>query len=243
MRISFGNPVAGRIRPPGSPFVVGIFRVTAKFGQIDNDHPTPHQGVDIGDGKPGGEPILAMADGTVSLAGLLGTAKVVRIRHPQFGEIEKIESGYAHLATIDVKLKQKVTRGQRIGTLGKTGATAFHLHLGVKRKGTEIDGWPLLEQNQEGEMLKGTNPVRVDNRRGLVLLDHTRFRSSPFIEAANVIREFRKDTVIAPDFIVDGGPANGSVKWYGVWGDTPNGKQFGYMHLTTIGQLEPIEHL
>jgi hypothetical protein len=38
--ISFGNPVKGPIRPPGSPFIRGNFRVTARFGQIHADHPT-----------------------------------------------------------------------------------------------------------------------------------------------------------------------------------------------------------
>jgi len=236
--LSFGNPVKGPIRPPGSAFIRGNFRVTAKFGQIDASHPTPHQGVDVGNGLCG-EPILALADGSVSLAGLLGPAKVVRVRHPQFGGLE---SGYAHLATIEVKLGQKVVRGQRIGTLGKTGAAACHLHLGMKRNGTEIDGWPLLDQNREAEMLQGTNPVRVDNRRGTVLLDHTRFRSSPFLVPENVLVEFAKDAEIVPAFIVDGGAANGSVKWYGAWGKTPRGREFGYIHVTTVGPLEPIEH-
>jgi murein DD-endopeptidase MepM/ murein hydrolase activator NlpD len=235
--VSFGNPVKGLIRPHGAPSVPGIFRVTATFGQIDASHPTPHQGVDISDAECG-EPILAMADGTVSLARLLGTAKVVRIRHPQFGNLE---SGYAHLATIEVKLGQGVVRGQRIGTLGRTGTSACHLHLGMKRNGVEIDGWPLLDQNREGEMLQGTNPVRVENRRGFVLLDHTRFRSSPFVVPENVLVELDKDTEIAPDFVVDGGPANGSVKWYGAWGATPRGHEFGYIHVTTVGALEPIE--
>lgn len=237
LQISFGNPVIGPIRPPGSPFIPGSFRVTAAFGQIDADHQTPHIGVDIGNGKCG-DPVLAVADGKVSLARLLGKAMVVRIQHDQFGDIE---SGYAHLATRDVKLKQHVTRGQRIGTLGRTGAKACHLHFGVKRNRMEIDGWPLLDQNQEREMLKGTNPVRVDNRRGLVLLDNTRFRSSPIINPDNILVEFGQDTVIVPDFIVDGGPANGSVKWYGAWGRMPGGLAFGYIHVTTVGALAPIE--
>lgn len=237
LQISFGNPVLGPIRPPGSPLIVGSFRVTAAFGQIDKSHPTPHIGVDIGDGKCG-DPVVAVADGEVSMAQLLGKAKVVRIQHDQFGDIE---SGYAHLATMDVKLRQRVVRGQRIGVLGKTGAKACHLHFGVKRNRIEIDGWPLLDQNQEREMLKGTNPVRVDNRRGLVLLDNTRFRSSPFIKPDNILVEFAKDTEIAPDFIVDGGSANGSVKWYGTWGRTSGGQAFGYIHVSTVGPLTPIE--
>jgi murein DD-endopeptidase MepM/ murein hydrolase activator NlpD len=234
-RVSFGNPVTGRIRPPGSPKVVGSFRVTATFQQHIDGHRNP--GVDISNGGSG-DPILAMADGKVSRAGLMGAAKVVRILHDAFDD--PLESGYAHLATIDVKLGSRVTRGQRIGTLGKTGADAFHLHLGLKRGKTEIDAWPLLDQNQETDMLKGSHPARLVNRKGLILGDHTRFRESPSA-TASIIRTYDKDTEIRPDFIVEGGSVNGSVQWYATWGTTAQGIEFGYIHASTVGPLEPIE--
>jgi murein DD-endopeptidase MepM/ murein hydrolase activator NlpD len=142
--MGYGNPVVGYIRPPGSPSIVGNFRVTAPFGSIDPSHPTPHGGVDIGNMKCG-DPIFACADGKVTLAGLLGEAKVVRIAHPLFpGE----ETGYAHLAMIlaNIKVGVLVKRGQQIGTLGTTGASACHLHLGLKLNGTSIDIWPKLDQ-------------------------------------------------------------------------------------------------
>ena len=151
--ISLGNPVAGLIRPPGSPVILGSFRVTATFGAIDAFHPANnpdgthgHQGVDIGNGKLG-DPILAMADGKVAFSDLIGAAKVVRIDHTG-----GYQSGYAHLATIETKKGLLVKRGQRIGTLGSTGATAAHLHLGLKRNGVEIDSWPLLDQNSGGDV-------------------------------------------------------------------------------------------
>jgi len=142
--MGYGNPTVGYIRPPGSPLIAGNFRVTAAFGVIDPSHPTPHGGVDIGNMKCG-DPIFACADGKVTLAGLIGDAKVVRIAHPQFpGE----ETGYAHLATIlaNIKVGVLVKRGQQIGTLGTTGATACHLHLGLKLNGVSVDIWPKLDQ-------------------------------------------------------------------------------------------------
>jgi len=138
----YGNPVEGQIRPPGSPLIVGSFRVTSTFGE--HVASGRGEGVDIGNGRCG-DPVLAMADGKVTMARLLGSANVVRIAHPQFAGDE---SGYAHLATIEVQLGKSVKRGDRIGTVGKTGATACHLHLGLKRNGVEIDSWPLLDQNQ-----------------------------------------------------------------------------------------------
>jgi len=145
---AYGNPVVGYIRPPGSPLSVGSFRVTSTFAEHVASGRGP--GVDLGDGQCGA-PVFALADGTVTLSGLLGTAKVVRILHAG-----GYESGYAHLASIlPAAAKGKlVKRGQQIGTLGATGASACHLHLGMKLNGVEVDSWPLLEQvQQEGQHL------------------------------------------------------------------------------------------
>ena len=234
-RTSFGNPVAGRIRPPGSPFIAGNFRVTATFQHHVDGGRKP--GVDIGNGKSG-EPILAMADGEVTKAGLIGKAKVVRVLHDHFDDV--LESGYAHLATIEVSVRDRVSRGQRIGTLGNTGTEKFHLHLGLKRGTTEIDAWPLLDQNQEGEMLKGTNPKRLFNRKGRILHDDTRFRAGPSTND-DVLTTYAANTEIAPDFIVHGTEVDGSPEWYGTWGNTQNGKEFGYIHASLVDELTPIE--
>ena len=89
----------------------------------------------------------AMHDGTVTMSGLLGSAKVVRVLAPD----GVYESGYAHLASIlpSAAKGKAVKRGQQIGTLGRTGAAACHLHLGTKRNRVEVDSWPFLEQVQE----------------------------------------------------------------------------------------------
>jgi murein DD-endopeptidase MepM/ murein hydrolase activator NlpD len=239
---SFANPVEGRIRPLGSPPIVNSFRVTAAFHQIDSDHPTKHIGVDFGNLRCGA-PVLAVADGEVSFiqrnGGNIKIANIVRIQHDG---ADDVESGYAHLATIaaGIALRKRVTRGQVIGTVGRTGTELCHLHFGVKLDGDEVDGWPLLDQNQETEMLKGTNASRLFNRKGLILGDNTRFRAGPSIREG-VLEVYAMGTEIAPDFIVDGGTAGGSVQWYATWGNTHAGKQFGYIHVSTVGPLVPIE--
>ena len=243
-RISFGNPVKGPIRPLGSAFIKGNFRVTAKFDQIDDDHPTAHQGVDIGNGECGA-PILAMEDGQVSFIqrsdGNPRVANIVRIQH-EFEPGDDVESGYAHLATIakEIVMGARVTRGQVIGTLGNTGARLCHLHLGLKINRHEVDGWPHLEQNQEEEMLKGANAERLVNKKGRILHDGTRFRAGPST-ADRVITTYAADTEIMPDFRVDGAPVDGSPKWYATWGSTPNGTAFGYIHASLVDALAPIE--
>ena len=130
----FGNPVRGRIRPPGSPVIVGSFRVTSTF----EEHVASGrgEGTDIGNGTCTA-PIFAIADGNVTLSGKIGLAKVVRIDHPQF---PGHESGYAHLASIarTVKVGAFVNRGDRIGMMGRTGADECHFTLSLKLNGTEI---------------------------------------------------------------------------------------------------------
>jgi murein DD-endopeptidase MepM/ murein hydrolase activator NlpD len=232
----FGNPVKGRIRPPGSPLIIGNFRVTNSFADHVRDRRP--EGVDIGNGKCG-DPVFAIADGRVTFAQLLGKAKVVRIAHPQF---PGHESGYAHLATIDpgITVGTEVKRGDRIGTLGKTGATACHLHLGLKLNGVEIDSWPHLDQNRETDMLKGKLISRIVNRQTTMLGNGTRVRPTPGT-SDEPLAKLAAGVVFLPDFLVEGGLANGSRRWYGGWATTPRGTEFGYISETVLAPLTPIE--
>lgn len=139
----YGNPVVGYIRSRGVNPSPGEFVVTSTFAEHVASGRGP--GIDLGNGRCG-DPVFAMTDGKVAFAGQLpgsagGMANVVRIDHAN-----GFQSGYAHLATIGVKLGQLVKRGQQIGTLGMTGATACHLHIGTKHLGVEVDSWPLLDQ-------------------------------------------------------------------------------------------------
>ncbi len=107
-------------------------------GRID-----AHQGYDWV--MPGGTPLLAMAEGTVTSAGTdapffcapLGRTvsgqRFVEIRHPVLNS-EQFSSVFVHLSRIDVSVGQTVTRGQTIGLSGNTGcSTEPHLHLQVWR--------------------------------------------------------------------------------------------------------------
>ncbi|MCP4643986.1 MAG: M23 family metallopeptidase [bacterium] len=93
-----------------------------------------HSGVDIA--APKGTPVLAAGDGRVAFAG----------RDSAFGRIVRIDHGngyvtmYAHLSGIDAKQGKRVLRGERIGTVGKSGrATGPHLHYEVRRDGKRVD--------------------------------------------------------------------------------------------------------
>lgn len=93
-----------------------------------------HTGVDWA--GPSGTPIYATAAGTVTQAGRDGAyGNLVVIRH-DFG----IETYYAHLSSIGVRVGQRVSRGDRIGGMGTTGrSTGVHLHYEIRVGGRPIN--------------------------------------------------------------------------------------------------------
>lgn len=99
-----------------------------------NNRMMTHDGVDIAAAK--GTPVVAAADGKVLEAGYdENHGNSIRIAHA-----DGYTSMYAHLASCDVKQGQRVTGGQRIGTVGDTGrATGPHLHFELARDGRRLD--------------------------------------------------------------------------------------------------------
>jgi hypothetical protein len=240
----FGNPVAQAvIRPHGSPPIPGNFRVTAPFGAIDADHPTPHGGVDIGNGRCG-EPLLAMTTGRVSLAGKVpgSDALIVRIVSDAYPDYEP---AVAHCASIapGIKVGSLVTEGQVVAVLGKSGTTACHAHLGCKQKingvWVSVDIWPLLNQNQESEVLLGTNPLRVTNRFTATHAN-TKFRRDPSTAKPELLI-VPGGTRFEPDFEVGGQVVAGSARWYSGMLPVAGALTRGYFHESTLAPLLPIE--
>lgn len=234
----FGNPVAQAvIRPFGSPVILGDFRVTAPFGALDADHPTPHGGCDIGNGKCG-EPLLAMATGKITLAGKVpgSDALIIRGINPAYPDYEW---AVAHCATIEVKLGQSVTRGQRIGTLGKTGTTACHCHIGLKINGVSADPWPYLDQNIEGEVIEGTNPVRIVNRKTTTHAA-TNFRADPSTANPPLVLVPAATEFLA-DFEVSGQTVAGTALWATGMLEVNGKLTRGYFHESTLTPAVPVE--
>lgn len=93
-----------------------------------------HAGIDFS--APIGAPVVATADGTVVYSGPKGAyGKVVEIDHGH-GLLTK----YAHMSEIEVRLGQKVHRGQPVGAVGNTGrSTGPHLHYEVRLNGLAVD--------------------------------------------------------------------------------------------------------
>ncbi|MBI4745103.1 MAG: M23 family metallopeptidase [Deltaproteobacteria bacterium] len=93
-----------------------------------------HDGLDIS--APSGAPVLATADGVVTLTGNYGdTGNTIIISHG-YG----YETGYCHLSYIGVEKGQRIERGQEIGRVGSTGrSTGPHLHYLVKIAGSKVN--------------------------------------------------------------------------------------------------------
>jgi murein DD-endopeptidase MepM/ murein hydrolase activator NlpD len=92
--------------------------------RIDNGVPmTPHYGVDMA--APVGTPIIAPADGVVSISDdYYLDGGLTLIDHGQ-----GVSTAYLHQSKRLVKAGEAVKRGQRIGLIGATGrATGPHLH-------------------------------------------------------------------------------------------------------------------
>lgn len=126
-------------------------RVLAKgINRITQGFKNTHRGVDLGKNYLI-ETVVAHSNGTVvscvkgqkNNKGSKGAAS--------YGNYVKIDHGdgyatlYAHLASVSVKVGQRVQRGQAIGTMGNTGNSyGAHLHFEVRKNNARIDPTPFL---------------------------------------------------------------------------------------------------
>lgn len=114
--------------------VVSGKRVSSNFGW--RTHPISgkksfHDGVDIAASH--GTGVYAYSAGTVSFAGWNGGyGKVVYIDHGN-----GLQTRYAHMSAISVRVGQSVSAGKKIGAVGSTGnSTGAHLHFEVLKYGS-----------------------------------------------------------------------------------------------------------
>lgn len=119
---------------------------TTNFGAqriLNGDPKRPHFGVDLA--APKGTPILAPADGIVSLASeeMYFEGSLIMIDHGQ-----GLISYYLHNEDVMVEEGQRVVQGEQIGTVGSRGrSTGPHLCWRLKWRGRNLDpelltAWP-----------------------------------------------------------------------------------------------------
>ena len=141
-KISLMNIVGAHCNVPGGTFTLPLtteYRISSEYGY--RIHPITgekklHAGIDLV-GEHNGE-ILSVADGVVIYAGEQnGYGNCIEIKHIVNGEA--IYSFYAHLSKIDVKVGEKVNKGQVIGLEGGAEtdeghgtSTGHHLHFELR---------------------------------------------------------------------------------------------------------------
>ncbi|MBI3561859.1 MAG: peptidoglycan DD-metalloendopeptidase family protein [Gammaproteobacteria bacterium] len=116
-------PVEG---PLSSPFGLKRF--------FNGEARNPHSGLDFAVAE--GTPVKAPADGVViTLGEFFYNGNTIFIDHGQ-----GLVTMYCHLSRIDVHAGDKITQGQIIGAVGKTGrATGAHLHFSVSLNDARVE--------------------------------------------------------------------------------------------------------
>jgi murein DD-endopeptidase MepM/ murein hydrolase activator NlpD len=127
--------------PKGWPVEGG--RITSSYGM--RQHPKSgrrdfHSGMDIA-AKPGTQ-VTATADGIVSFAGWAGgNGNLVVLEHG-FG----FSTFYAHNKKVNVKVGQKVKRGDVISFIGSTGhSTGPHVHFEIWKEGKSLNPYKYIK--------------------------------------------------------------------------------------------------
>ena len=117
------------------------YTITSWFGYREDPFTgeiSYHSGTDIG--APGGTPILAAEDGTVTIANAIdswggGYGYHIKVKHN-----DTYDTLYAHCSSICVTVGQEVKQGEVIGYVGTTGnSTGNHLHFEVWQNGERTD--------------------------------------------------------------------------------------------------------
>jgi murein DD-endopeptidase MepM/ murein hydrolase activator NlpD len=119
------------------------FTPTDSFGtrrEFNGKLASIHRGTDFH--APSGTPVVAANDGVVIIArAMFYEGNLVVVDHGQ-----QFSTLYMHLSKIEVKVGDRVHKGQRLGLSGATGrVTGPHLHFGVRWQGMYVDAVLLLK--------------------------------------------------------------------------------------------------
>lgn len=172
-----------------------------------------HTGVDIKLNH--GDPVVAIFDGIVRMAkAYSGYGKLVVVRH-----YNGLETVYAHLSKINVKLNQAVKAGDILGHGGRTGrATTEHLHFETRYKGEvfhpchilDFDNYNLVSDSlflNKNTYKMSRTPVRSFS----ILVNNKNAENDVEIEESNY-RIGEKAEPITKSDVVESKPQSHSVK-------------------------------
>lgn len=243
--VAIGNPIRGVlhdnrwVRPPGNTDM----RVTKTAAQHLLTGPAA---LDIGDGAPDLDDILAPHAGVVAEALRVGSANL-SIDFLADGKKWRIVLAHNTLPH-PVSLGQQVAEGQVVGRMGMTGATAIHLHMQLGywngTAWTWVDPWLYLKQNgaTEGDdmiPIPASAYTQIVNKR-TTLASNGNFRSER--KDGAVLKLYPAGTAFYPIASAsDGDKPAGSTSstwFYGLlYDDQPAGFIGGWFHSSLIGPL------
>jgi murein DD-endopeptidase MepM/ murein hydrolase activator NlpD len=132
--IEIVKPSDGFDFPVGKPDAKGYYNAQ-KFGK--NNHLGDDWNGTGGGNTDYGDPVYSVSNGTVTEAVQFygGWGKVIRVAHEwnESGKLKEVESLYAHMDTMLVKVGDQVNKGQLIGKIGNAeGIYYAHLHLEIR---------------------------------------------------------------------------------------------------------------
>ena len=134
--------------PPTAGYLSSGFGIRLNpFSRVNEEGDTLlrfHSGFDISNSE--GTPIQATADGEVVEAGWMDRyGNGVIVSHS-----DRVETLYGHMLRVKVKVGQKVSRGDILGLMGRTGnATGVHLHYEVRLNGRPVNPQPYMRLQRE----------------------------------------------------------------------------------------------
>lgn len=129
-------------------------------GQTRTNH-SPLRSIDFNRANDIGDPVLAAAAGTVSVVRNEGSTSYGRWIELDHGGGHRTR--YAHLSTQEVSVGQRVSQGQRIGTVGSTGGSSGpHLHYEQRQNGVAVS--PVFDGS--GALFYGTRNYTSKNACG-----------------------------------------------------------------------------
>lgn len=154
--VGAGAAVAGPVADYEMPFPCG----QSWTGSTRDSHSPSRYAIDWNRVDDVNDPVVASAAGTVTVADSVDDSGYGRWVVVDHGNSEK--TYYTHLATVTVKIGQRVDQGQQVGTLGSTGnSTGPHLHY-EQRLGSTVVA-PFFHQVRYvfGTTLRSANCVDV----------------------------------------------------------------------------------
>ena len=130
--------------------------MTAPFGDLrtfNGKKQSQHYGMDI-DGRIGDPVYAANAGEVVMVRDNYAAGRTVMLHHGL-----DVYTTYFHLSDMDVKVGQKVKKGDLLGKVGKSGrVTGPHLHFGVKVGGRYVDPASVMRADLLGTPLADASP-------------------------------------------------------------------------------------